>query len=268
MNQKKQNINTHTSAPAIIGLLVIVLIIGGYFIDQRKTQRKLDKAQAALKQNESKRKSFVTNASKFQQNAQILHIIDSINERNDYLIGGAFDNYFEKLDKKYTLGRFLDAGQIAKINGVISSHLHKVSKQNDLVYKYAKSYMPISASTPLRAFEDIVDYLQITPVDLMPYGVEFDNGAIFQFYKPAAQDLFYKYLDEYEAAYATDTEPNFEIKDIAPTHDEYVANCNKISELKNQITYNDSIFNQNLARFDATRDSLNRVISDLKSKFK
>jgi cell division protein FtsB len=268
MNQNKNNQKPYSHLPGLVSIFVLALVFGGYFFDQRAIQRRIESEQKKLKQNESSKETYIANASEFNKNAKIQNTIDSLVERNDYLVGDAFDSYFEKLDKNYTLGKFLSADQIKKINTVISSHLHKASESNNIVYKYVKSYMPINQSTPLRIFEDIVDCMNITPIELMPYGVEFDNGAIFQFYKPAAQDLFYKYLDEYEAAYSGDTEPNFGIKEIAPVHDEYVKNCEKISKLEHQIAYNDSIFNQNLAKFDATRDSLNRVIKNLKSRLK
>ncbi len=267
-NLKEQNIKNRTHYSGIFGLLAIALAFGGYYGNQRKIKQEIARTQSALKQNETDKNAYIADTSEFDKTSQARHMIDSIEERNDVLFGVALHNYFDRLDKKYTLGKFLSLDQIKNINAVISSHLYKVSKSDDVVYKYAKSYMPINATTPLRAFTDIVDYLYITPIELMPYGVEFDNGVIFQFYNENSQNLFYKYLDDNEFAFISDTMPNFSVPEIGRIRNEFIQNHKKIIELESNIAHDESVRSHRIAKFDAERDSLNRVIQNLKSKLK
>ena len=271
MNEQINNSNKQKTRPhysGILGLLAIVLLFGGYYESQRKAKRELARAESALKQNEINKNTYIAATSESDRTSQNRHIIDSIEERNDLLLGVALHNYFERLDKKYTLGKFLNPSQIKNINAVIESYLYKVSKSDDIVYKYAKSYMPINANTPLCAFTDIVNYLYITPIELMPYGVEFDNGVIFRFYDKKSQNLFYKYLEDYELAFISDTTPNFSVPEINHIREEFLQNHEKIIELESSIENEKFVHAQQIAKFDATRDSLNLVIKNLKSKLK
>lgn len=271
---KKTNFSKHpiltnpVSYAVLLAMLGIAGAVVGHNVARRKAKQELTNTNVALYKNQVARKTYLATATEFAANAKIQQTIDSIGNRNDDLLGIAFDKYFTQLDKKYTIGKFLDPDQIAHINHVLSSHISKNSKSDDIVYKYVKSCMPMTAATPLRVFEDVVGYLDIVPSELIPYGVEFDNGEIFQFYNGAGQHLFYKYMKEYESAYATDDEPNFDMAELAPVRREYVHNNNQIFELEKQIERNDSIIQTNLARFDAERDSLNDKVNKLRQKLK
>jgi len=249
---------------ALAGGVGLASTVALYYAGRIEAEHDLTDACIQWNKNEKARNTYMATASEFAENKKMRSAVDSIANRNNDLMDNAFDKYIAELDEKYPLGRFFNAHQIAQINKVLSSHVRKIPK--DSVYKYIKSYMPMNNKTPLHVFEDIVSYLDIAPIELMPYGVEFDNGAIFRFSESRARHLFYRYLDDYAAAYNDYEKTNYDVMKYATARDEYAHNADKIRNLETQIARNDSIIHKNLAEFDATRDSLGRVITNLRKR--
>lgn len=272
MNNNKRSIKTNsprsTLPIAIAFLLVTGFAVSSWFYYLKDTERKIAKTEKELQKANDAKSAYELYSLESKQNTENRRKIDSLKGRNADIFEITSDKHFALLDSKYTMDKFFDNEQIVKINRVLWLHLNKIAADNDVIYSLVRPHMPINSKTPLRAFEDIVDYLGITPIELIPYGVEFDKGEIFQFYNENLQNLFYKYLDDYESAYRPDEYPDFKLSELDPIRTEYTKNCDDISRLENQIARNDSIFNKKLEQFDAERDSLNRVIKNLKSKLK
>ena len=233
------------------------LILGGLtnILASKNKSREKAKLENHISETQAQRCAYLINSPETYQINTDKRILDSLADANTVLFDVNSNKYFNGIDKKYTMGRFFNASEIAMINKTLEQYTNDTE---------LASCMPLGAKTPIVQFEDIVRATGIAPSKLMPAGVEFDCGYIFRFRDAADQKLFESYLAEIDAAFDEDENPNFDIREFAPMRAEYDANCAKMDSIQNDIHRNDSIRGAKLAEFDRTIDSLQNKLDKVR----
>lgn len=241
-----------------VGLGLIFGMTTNIIIKSTKS-RKENKLENLVSKTQENRFEYMLHSPETYNINRDKRVLDSLAAANQNLFDKSAEKYFEKIDKKYTMGRFFNASEIAQINKILTPY----TADTELA-----SYMPLGASTTIAGFEDIVRATGIAPAKLMPVGVEFDCGYIFRFRDAAKQKLFESYIDAIEAAFMADESPNFEIREIAPIRAEYTANCAKMDSIWKDLCQNDSVRGAKLAEFDKRIDSLQVELNKIQPKSK
>lgn len=175
-----------------------------------------------------------TNTKEFNQ---AVHLRDSLSEVNWTMFNVAQEKYFDRVDKKYTMGRFFNKRELRELNRVLAPYLTARAGETDIDYKYVRVLTPIKSSTPLSAFIDAVGILNVESADMAPFDMIFDNGFLYAFNDPKNEDLFEEYLDACADGCIAEEGPNFTPREFAGIRDEYLRNERQIDSL-NTVIYN------------------------------
>ena len=166
-----------------------------------------------------------------------VHLRDSLSDANWTMFNVAQEKYFDRIDKKYTMGRFFSKRELRELNRVLAPYLTARAGETDVDYKYTRLLMPIKSTTPLSAFVDVVGALNVESADMAPFDMIFDNGFLYAFNDPKNEDLFEEYLEACADGCITEEGPDFTPREFAGIRDEYLNNERKIDSL-NTVIYN------------------------------
>ena len=257
----------------IISLAVIGLLLSGVFtvknkLDRRVARRKISENKFKLRENAAERKAYMATSLEFTQNARLNKVIDSLNKVNDTMTNNAIDEYFERVNSKYTLNSFFTQEQIKNINKVVDSFVRDYTFQDTTAYDFIIEAIPFDKNTTLATFETVVRTLEIPSLALKNAGVLFDMGYIFMFADDQAQKEFYNYLDDCDNAWNLDETPNLLIPEMTTRLKQYRKNATMINRLGELTRYNDSLAQKKLAQFDTIQNRLNQEIQRYQAKLK
>lgn len=168
----------------------------------------------------------------------IRHKIDSLQFANVAMQDSVAEKYAARIDKQYTLGRFFNKTEIAKLNKLMNTHLAMMAQNDDsdtLLNNIATEIMPLNTKTPLVTFESIIYITDVSSSDLAKFGIVYNSERIEGFTDAARQKTLQNYFDAYANAFTAEDEPNFEIPEFASIRQRYTANKQQIYELNRQI---------------------------------
>ena len=196
-----------------------------------------------------------------ERNAQLESTIDmrdSLNYASSNLFNIAQEKYFDRIDKKYTIGRFFTKQEISELNRIFTPYLQNMAGDSDFAYKYARQNMPLRSKLPLNIFAEIIYILGVDTDELKPFGMIFNNGNLCMFADETRGRLFENFLDESIAGFLDDYDvPNYNIPEFAKIRTQYDAMLQQIDSLNNIIYRDDSTFQGRIDEFDEVRDENN-----------
>lgn len=270
----KKNFFKHTDFNSIIvSAAIVATILTGTFVvehyqNRKDALRKIEDCKFRLRNNADARWTYVATAPEITQRARLHRVIDSLNFINDTMLVNAQRRYYERIDTKYTLDKFFYVKQIEELNRIIDEHLVKCDMDDHDTYQYIIENTPMNAKTPLGVFESVARIIGVSPETFESAGVIFDMGDIFMFTLPRAQANFLRYLGDCEKIEKRDSQPNFDIPELAVVQKSYTRNKNLATRLDLVAKYNDSVADANLARFDTIQKRLHHQIQDYQAKLK
>ena len=179
---------------------------------------------------------------------------DSLINANWNMFNIAQENYFDRVDKKYTMGRFFNKKEIAQLNEIMTPYLLKMAGRSDAEYKYVKMNMPITKKLSLNTFVEMVYIMGVAPEDLAPMDMIFDQGHLYLFNDRERQNLFEQLLEESDAGMIIDyVMPNYEIPEFQAIRKKYDRNAYQIDSLNRIVTQGHQTLGQSVHQFDKMR---------------
>ncbi|MBO4480619.1 MAG: hypothetical protein J5742_03295 [Alphaproteobacteria bacterium] len=181
--------------------------------------------------------------------------LDSLNDACSNLFNIAQEKYFDRIDKKYTMGLFFTPKEISQLNNVMTPYIKKMAGESDFGYKYAKMNMPIRKDLPLNTFVEMVYILGVKDEELAPFDMVFSNGHLYMFADKKRAELFESFLAEsYDGFLDDDDVPNYSIPEFAKIRNEYDNYLQQIDSLNNVVYQNDSAVCKTLRDIDNIRE--------------
>ena len=264
-DNKKTNIALYFTIVAVIGIGAAMLTP---HMLRKKARREVARLSFEVQHNKDSLHTYLVQAPEFQENRQMKKNIDSLKGRNITMFLDAQEKYFERTEKKYPLGRFMNNGQLAQLNGVVMPYVSRVPKSDINVYNLLKKLTPFNARTTISEFESVLHLLNIPSEKFAPLDMVVDQGFLFMFNDRKQQAMLESYLEELSMAFSESdvNMPNFDIRENAAIRDEYMRNQDKIRNLEFRIEQNDFLIGQTIARFNQVDDSLNTLRDRYRAK--
>lgn len=259
---------------ALYMVILAVLGVGAATIsthtNRKKARREVSRLNGEIYKNKSALHAYMINAKEFEENRQMKKTLDSLKHCNVKMFGDAQERYYERIDKKYPMGRFMNATQIRQLNHMIMPYVNKIKKSDNNAYTLVHRFTPLTSRTTMSEFECMLHLVDIPPEKFAPFDMIVDGGFLFFFNDAKQQKLYEKYLEELSKSFSEfhENEPNFEIRENAEIRDEYIANQDKIRNLEFMIEQNDFLIGQNIAQFGHINDSLVELRTKYQSKLK
>lgn len=239
-------------------------------IIRKNARRKIARLNTEIRNNDKALHAYMVNADEFKENKQMKKTLDSLNNRNVQMFCDAQNKYNERIDKKYPMGRFMNATQIAQLNRTVMPYVRKDKVADQDTYNTVKKFTPFNSRSTLSQFQYVIQATNIPAEKFAPLDMIVHEGFLCFFNDAHQQKLYESYLEELSHTYSdfTDNEPNFDIPENAVIRDEYMRNKNTITELNNRIQSNGFLISQTIANFQHKRDSLNTLIEKYQEKLK
>ena len=256
------NQSKHSKTSNLAFYFVVIAIMGvgaaniAHLFQRKNAHRNIDRLECEKRKIRDARFTYKMGpaVSMTKQNRLMEKMRDSLALQNEQMLQSAQDEYFNKLDKRYTLGCFFTPREIAEMN------------------KIANFAGPIfNTKTTLNEFQETLTELEIPGDKFIKFGVELDNGYIFRFLDDTRQMLFENYMDANDAAFLIDNTndtPNPAIVLPRTKQQEFYKNKKTIDSLENQISGNVFSIDNALAEFDRKTDSLNAQIEKNRQKLR
>lgn len=247
------NIALYSTIIAILGLGTAII---AHYNGRKKARSEIIRLKAELHKNEDERFTYMYRMpnNELAQNKKMRQTRDSLANINADMLSNALQEYFDKIDKQYTLGCFFTSQQITKMNKILNF------------------VGPVfNAKTPLSEFQEILAESDITADKFFQFGVILDGGYIHMFQDPNRQKLFEAYLDANDAAFlaTNDTDmPNPAVVLDNVAHREFDNNKRKIDYLDNCIAGNCFIVGNTIAAFNLKSDSLRALLDKYQKKLR
>ena len=267
---KKTNLSDlalYTTIAAVIGLGALITV---HYMGRKKAVREIARLNAEIHNNEHDIHTYMVNAPEFAENRQIKKTLDSLKNRNVVMFSDAQEKYFNRIEKKYPLGRFMNNAQINRLNGIVLPYVRTTKTNDTNGYTLVKKLTPFSAWTTLAQFESVLHLLNIPPQKFAPLDMVVNDSFLVMFNDARQQKLFESYLEELSFTFSdfNENEPNFEIRENAEIRDEYTHNQGEIRTLESKIEQNNFLIGQTIAKFNRENDSLNALRAKYQSKLR
>ncbi len=274
MNKKFFSKFPNLSNLALYTVILAVIGVGAATLSQpmirKNTSRKIARLNTEIRNNDKALHTYMVNADEFKENKQMQKTLDSLRNRNVQIFCDAQNKYTERINKKYPMGRFMNATQIAQLNRTVMPYVRKDKITSQDTYNTVKKFTPFNSRSTLSQFQYVIQATNIPAEKFAPLDMIVHEGSLCFFNDARQQKLYESYLEELSHAYSdfNDNEPNFEISENAVMRDEYIRNKNNITELNNKIQSNGFLISQTIANFQHKRDSLNTLVEKLQAKLK
>ncbi len=274
MNKKFFSKFPNLSNLALYTVILAVIGIGAATLSQpmvrKNTSRKIARLNTEIRNNDKALHTYMVNADEFKENKQMQKTLDSLRNRNVQMFCYAQNKYTERINKKYPMGRFMNATQIAQLNRTVMPYVRKDKITSQDTYNTVKKFTPFNSRSTLSQFQYVIQATNIPAEKFAPLDMIVHEGFLCFFNDARQQKLYESYMEELSHAYSdfNDNEPNFEISENAVMRDEYIRNKNNITELNNKIQSNGFLISQTIANFQHKRDSLNTLVEKLQAKLK
>jgi len=170
------------------------------------------------------------------QNLQ--HTYDSLFETNYRMFNIAQEQYYDRIDKKYTMRLFFSKKELDELNKVLTPYFQNLAGETTLEYQYVKLLFPIKPNTPLTKFFDIIGILGVPDAELAPLDVICDQGHVYGFNDANKENNFECFLEEYDLGKITDEGPDCDIKEYSNICQEWWDNEERMIALRQQILDN------------------------------
>lgn len=267
---KKIDLDNLVLCIAIIAIMGLGTLAIAHYTGRKKARHEIARLDNEIRKNRDARYMYIVQAPEFNENRNMQKKLDSLKERNTIMFNDAQDKYYERIEEKYQLGRFMGAAQIAQLNHVIMPYVKATRKTDIDAYNLVKKITPFTSKTTLSQFEYVLHLLDIPPQKFAPLDMIIDKGFLIMFNDAQQQKVHEAYLEELSHAFAdfNENEPNFEIRENAEIRGEYINNQNKIRALESKIEQNNILIGQTIAKFGHERDSLNALRAKYQSKLK
>ena len=253
--------------------IAAVLGMGGftttYYMERKKARHEVARLSGEIRSNRVAQHTYVATAPEFTENRTLQKTMDSLKNRNIKMFCDAQDKYNARIDKKYPIGRFMNANQIARLNRIIMPYLHRQKLDND-TYILTRKITPLNSFSTLSEFQYVLQLANVPAEKFAPLDMIVNEGFLLGFNDASKEKLYESYLEELSRTYSdfNENEPNFDIPENALIRDEYMNNQHKISELNKKIESNNFLIAQTLARFGHINDSLNVLLEKNRQKLK
>lgn len=264
------NLSNVALCTTIIAILGIGALVMSPCIIRKNARHKIAHINNQIRKNDSALCAYMIHADQFQENTQMKKTLDSLNNHNIQMFYDAQDKYTTRIDKKYPMGHFMDANQIAQLNRTVMPYVYKLKKSDKDAYALARMHTPFTARSGLSEFQYVLHLTDIPAEKLAPLDMIVHEGFLYFFNDAHQQKLYESYLEELSHAYSdfNENEPNFDIQENAVIRDEYMKNKGKIAELNNEIMGNNFLISQTIANFQRKHDSLNILREKYQAKLK
>lgn len=239
-------------------------------VARKNARRKIVHISNEIRKNDDALHTYMVHADEFKENKKLKRTVDSLNNSNVKMFCDAQDRYVTRIDKKYPMGRFMTANQIALLNRTVMPYVYKLKKFDKDAHALACQHTPFTARSGLSDFQYVLHLTDIPAEKFAPLDMIVHEGFLCFFNDAHQQKLYESYLEELSHAYSdfNENEPNFDIQENAVIRDEYMQNKGKIAELNNEIMGNNFLISQTIANFQRKRDSLNILREKYQAKLK
>lgn len=257
----------YTTIAALIGVGALAT---AHYTGRKKAVREVTRLNSEILNKKSELNTYMVYAPECAENRQMKKTLDSLKNRNATIFGDAQNKYFNRIEKKYPLGKFMGAAKINRLNRVVMPYV-QVAKKNDIdTYNLVKKLTPFTRLTTLAQFESVLHLLDVPPQKFAPLDMVIHDGCLIFFNDARQQKLFEDYLEERSHVFAdfNENEPNFEIRENAEIRDEYMHNQGEIRALESKIEQNDFLIGQTVAKFYREKDSLGALRTKYQSKLR
>lgn len=183
---------------------------------------------------------------------------DSLIEASNNLFNAAQEKYFDRMDRKYTMGLFFNNQEITQLNKIMASYLAKKAGSSDIEYKYAKINLPIRKDLPLNTFVEMVNILGVPDAEMAPFDMVFSNGHLYMFADKKRAKLFEEFLGDSYAGFLDDDDvPDYSIPEFAKIRKEYDRYLQQIDSLNDIIYKDDTVMCRTIDDIEGLREQTN-----------
>jgi hypothetical protein len=135
--------------------------------------------------------------------AALQHERDSLINANADMFNRAQNEYYEHLDKKYTMRLFFSRRELKNLNEVLDKYLKifadktALTGEESIEYKYIKAILPFKQDTPFSVINYVLLKLGVPSEALAPLGIIIYQGTVIEFKDEAKQNNFECYEDAF-----------------------------------------------------------------------